>query len=395
MAFTPGWALAQPGTSDPQAPVPAVAFTSVFDVAAPQTPLPKPLKGQKLYADQAVTLALRLQPDLFMGPNTLALDKAQAQAGLLKLSHSVHRAWIEAVAARQNWATLREIHEATQIAAELAQRMANAGNWSKVPLLQAQLLESGTATQVALAQAQSFAAQEKLIKRLGLWGEQARIDLPQQLPDLPAAPLPWANLEAQALRHKPALAQASSNAQVAQSQVNVQDLLALQQSFSEAAAQRPGAQAPGEPTNALANLPHNPPTLPRTLAVPNPALENALIAQTRLETLAVNTRSQTREAWFRYRTAFDVARHQRDVVVPLTVALQEEIQLRYNGMLQSTWELLASARARLEGANAAVMAQRDFWLAHTDLQAVLAGGEVEFTNNGGPTGSASSTSQGH
>jgi len=80
--------------------------------------------------------------------------------------------------------------------------------------------------------------------------------------------------------------------------------------------------------------------------------------------------------------------------VPLTTALQEETQLRYNGMLQSTWELLASARARLESANAAVMAQRDFWLAHTDLQAVLAGGEVEFTSNSGPTGPAS-TSPGH
>jgi outer membrane protein TolC len=270
--------------------------------------------------------------------------------------------------------------------------MTKAGNWSKVPLLQAQLLESDTATQVARAEAQNFSAQEKLIKRLGLWGEQVRIQLPQQLPDLPGAPLPWTDLETQALQHKPALTQARSNADYARAQVNAKDLLVLQQTVHNAAAQWPGAAGK---TLALNHLSLNPPTLPSRLAMPNPALEKALVAQTRLETLLIDSQSQTREAWFRYRNAFDVARQQRDVLVPLTTALQEETQLRYNGMLQSTWELLASARARLESANAAVMAQRDFWLAHTDLQAVLAGGDVEFPNNASQTGPASSTSPGH
>ena len=263
-AFTPGWALAQPAASEPQAPVPSVAFPNVFDFAAPQTPLPQ-APASPLLPDQALKLALRQQPALFIGPNTLALARTEAQAGLLKLSHSVYRAWIEAVAARQSWGIQREIHEATRVAAELAQRMTKAGNWSKVPLLQAQLLQSDSAIQVAKSQEQSFSAQEKLIKRLGLWGEPARIQLPQQLPDLPGAPLPWTDLEALTLQHKPALTQARSNADGALAQVNPKDLLVLQQTVNNAAAQWP--RAAGE-TPTLAHLPLAHPPCPECLLCP-------------------------------------------------------------------------------------------------------------------------------
>ena len=42
-------------------------------------------------------------------------------------------------------------------------------------------------------------------------------------------------------------------------------------------------------------------------------------------------------------------------------------------MLKSTWDLLASARTRIDSVDAALQAQRQVWLAHADLVAVLAG----------------------
>jgi hypothetical protein len=132
-----------------------------------------------------------------------------------------------------------------------------------------------------------------------------------------------------------------------------------------------------------------------TRVAQNRTLENALAPMIEADTLSIATRSQTREAWYRYRTAFDVARHQQDIVVPLTTALQEETQLRYNGMLQSTWELLASARARIESMNAATLTQRDFWLAHTDLQAVLAGASIDFTAEPIQNSTGTDATQGH
>ena len=75
-----------------------------------------------------------------------------------------------------------------------------------------------------------------------------------------------------------------------------------------------------------------------------------------------------------------MARQQRDQVVQWRTTLQEDTQARYNGMLLSTWDLLNSASARIRSVNAALQAQSNFWLAHTDLQAALAGLDVDFSD---------------
>jgi hypothetical protein len=49
------------------------------------------------------------------------------------------------------------------------------------------------------------------------------------------------------------------------------------------------------------------------------------------------------------------------------------VVLRYNGMLSSVWDLLADVRLNISAVNASIDAQRDFWLADTDLQLVLTG----------------------
>ena len=53
--------------------------------------------------------------------------------------------------------------------------------------------------------------------------------------------------------------------------------------------------------------------------------------------------------------------------------ISDEILLRYNGMLVSVFELLADAREQVDSVNAAIDAQRDFWIAETDLQAAING----------------------
>jgi len=391
MAGLPNWALAQELASDPSVPVPPVDYLSAFGAPKVQAkPAPKAAPSTPLSPEQALQLALLKQPTLFIQPYAPGQERAEIQAAFKQLSHSVYRDWIEAVAAQQSLGTVHEVHEAAQTAAELAQRMVQAGNWSKVPLLQAQVLASSTATQVAQAQLQAFSAREKLVRRLGLWGPQVNMDLPQQLPKLPDAPQPWADSENLALHNKLELNSAAFNASLAQAKINASDVLEMQNTMKEATAPLTVLTAK---TLEIGRL--SAPTLPRNRASTNPALINAVTEQAHADTLAAHTRSQAREAWFRYRSAWDVARHQRDAVLPLSTALQEETQLRYNGMLQSTWDLLASARARLDSLRAVTLAQRDFWLAHNDLQAVLAGVEVSFSAPADASSNGANTAQGH
>jgi outer membrane protein TolC len=82
---------------------------------------------------------------------------------------------------------------------------------------------------------------------------------------------------------------------------------------------------------------------------------------------AVNARSEVREAYAMQQSQHAIARHLRDEVVPLKQRISEENLLRYNGMLISVFELLADARSQIASVNAAIEAQRDFWLADADL----------------------------
>jgi outer membrane protein TolC len=89
--------------------------------------------------------------------------------------------------------------------------------------------------------------------------------------------------------------------------------------------------------------------------------------------LAVRARSEVRESYGAYRTAFDVARHYRDEIVPLRKRISEETLLRYNGMLASVFELLADSRQQVSAVNAYIESVRDFWLAESSLQMALTG----------------------
>ena len=88
---------------------------------------------------------------------------------------------------------------------------------------------------------------------------------------------------------------------------------------------------------------------------------------------AINARSQVREAYSSYRTAYDLARHYRDEVVPLRKTISHEVLLRYNGMLASVFELLSDAREQVASVNGAIETQRDFWIAQTELQSAING----------------------
>src|SRR5262249_41585401 len=84
--------------------------------------------------------------------------------------------------------------------------------------------------------------------------------------------------------------------------------------------------------------------------------------------VAVNARSEVREAYSDYRTAYDLARRYRDRIVPLRKQIADQNQLRYNAMLVSVFELLADAREQIASVTASIDALRDFWLAETDLR---------------------------
>ena len=112
--------------------------------------------------------------------------------------------------------------------------------------------------------------------------------------------------------------------------------------------------------------------------------------------MAVNARSEVREAYSAYRTAYDLAQHYRDEVVPLRKRISEENLLRYNGMLIGVFELLADAREQVAGVTGYVQALRDFWVAETNLQTALTARSPAAGSVSQPAAAAgSATAPGH
>ena len=114
------------------------------------------------------------------------------------------------------------------------------------------------------------------------------------------------------------------------------------------------------------------------------ARESYMEAVNRLTEKAVNVRSQAREAYRAYRSAFDIAVRYRDQALPLRQAIADETMLRYGAMQIDVFSLLTEARQRVAVNVAATEAQRDFWLAATNLGAAVAGGGVAAGGDAAP-----------
>jgi outer membrane protein TolC len=124
------------------------------------------------------------------------------------------------------------------------------------------------------------------------------------------------------------------------------------------------------------------------------AQEQYMQAVNRLAEKAVNIRSEARTAYQVYRGSYDIARHYQAQVLPLRQIVADEAQLRYNGMLTDVFQLLVDTRAQIDSNVAAIEAQRDFFIAATDLSAAIAGGGAGDAGTGATSARTAGSSTG-
>ena len=323
-------------------------------------------RGLHFNLARLLTMSVRTQMEARRFEQTQAL----AAMKVLGLAADTRKAWVMAVAAEESVRYTRQVMQAAEASAELARRMAAAGNFNKLQRAREQAFYADAALNLARAEQVRLASRERLTRLLGLWGPQTGFTLPERLPDLPAQAAEQPDIERQALAQrldvqaaKRATEQTARNLGLTRSTrfINVLELGAVRNSSNEAPTQRGwevGLELPlfdwGEAR------------VVRAEAVYMQSLN--LAAET-----AINARSEVREAYGQMRSSWDIARHHRDELVPLRQQIAEENLLRYNGMLIGVFELLADARAQISGVNAAIDALRDYWLAQADLDMALIG----------------------
>lgn len=305
-----------------------------------------------------------------LGERQARLAQTAVAAELLTLVAQTRQAWVQAVAATEALHYSRQVLEAAEASAELARRMAQVGNFSALQQAREQSFQAEAALATAQAAQAEQAARERLTRLLGLWGEQTGFTLPQRLPALPEAPRELPDVEPQAMAQRldvRAAVAASEQAGLALGGVR-------QQRFAN-----------GLELGLMRNSSNEAPTVRGVeLSLELPLFDWGEARVARAEHLhrqslwqaadvAVRARSEVREAYAGYRSAWEVARHHRDQIVPLKARISEQNLLRYNGMLIGVFELLADARSQIGSVQAAMAALRDFWLSQIALDQALIG----------------------
>lgn len=312
-------------------------------------------------------------------PQALAIERRRfeqmqrtASLETLRLAADTRKTWVEAVAAEETVRYMRKVMEAALASAELARRMAEAGNWNRLQQAREQGFYADAALGLARAEQAQISTRERLTRLLGLWGEQVQYRLPDRLPELPKAADELPDIEQTAIAQRLDLQAIKLETEALAKNLGLTrttrfiNVLEIGPARVLEGRRSDGYKHGYELAFELPLFDWGGAKVARAEAIYMQALERAAQA-------AIDARSEVREAYAAYRSSYDIARHWRDEIVPVRKRIADENLLRYNGMLIGVFELLADARAQIASVNSAVEAQRDFWLARADLDMALIG----------------------
>jgi outer membrane protein TolC len=299
----------------------------------------------------------------------------------LRIAHETRRAYYRAVAARELIHFLIESQSAAESATRLAARLGETGAMNKLDQAREQVFYADLTAQLATARQREASEREALIRAMGVWGTSLDFKLPNALPAVPRRVQTLAGIEVDAVSRRVDL-------QIARIELDV-----LAKSYGLTQATRfinildAGYADKLEKRVDERNLMRG---FDVRLQIPlfdfgevrvRQAEATYMQAVNRMLELAVNVRSEARDAYRVYRSTYDIAGHYQREVLPLRKIISDETLLRYNAMLIDVFSLLAEARQRIVATITAIEAKRDFWVATVDLKAAVAGGRVSGTGN--------------
>jgi outer membrane protein TolC len=278
---------------------------------------------------------------------------------------------------------------ASQSAAELGKRLAESGAMNKLDQARQQAFHAETVAGLERARRQAVAERERLTRALGLEGDDFKI--PASLPALPARPRTIRAAQAEAMARRLDLQIARIELDALAKSYGLTHATRFVNVFNVAAVAKTTIDKPsGTHIRELGpDIELQIPLFDFGEVRVREAEETYLRAVNRLAEMAVNARSQAREAYEAYRSGYRIATQYRDQVLPLRQIISDETTLRYNAMMIDVFGLLTEARQRIASQTSGLEAERDFWLAAVDLDAAILGGGTSGATSEPASGAAS------
>jgi cobalt-zinc-cadmium efflux system outer membrane protein len=281
-----------------------------------------------------------------------------------------------AVQARQEFRQrLAEILETNEAAADLARRQYEAGNISRLDLLQQQASAQDARLELSRTEAELRRDREKLNRLLGLWGEQTNWQMNAALPAALANEPDFERLESLAVSQRLDLSAAQSEVAIARTALELKRKTRLLP-----ASVNVGVDTEREPGGTGSHTHVTGPTLDLTLPVFDQGQAGIARlsadlrrAESNYEALAIDIRSEVREARDALLAARAAAVYYDQTLLPKRRAILRETLLHYNAMQKSSYELLLAKQQSLEAERGRIEAWRDYWTARAELERAVGG----------------------
>jgi outer membrane protein TolC len=296
----------------------------------------------------------------------------------LRIAAETRKAYYNAVGAWQILAALNSAEASAKASAELAAKLTETGAVNKLDQARRQVFASEIDAQVTAAKLKATVADERLTRLMGLWGPKVAALLPNTLPPVPGKSRNLASVEQEAMNKRVDLEVARLEVEALARSYGLTRSTRLVNVLNAGGISKTQKNK-GEPSadGGGFDIAFEVPIYDFGGARVREAEQRYREALNQLGAMAVNARSEAREAYGTYASSRAIAVQYEQEVLPLRQTISEQTELQYNAMQVDAFALLEAARENAASKVASIEAKRNFWLAYTDLTvAVLGGGSL-------------------
>ncbi len=307
----------------------------------------------------------------------VALEETRFSVGdeVLQTVREVKKAYIDADVAQKKLALYENLLKSHEASIQLAIRQFTAGNLSKRNLLKMQDTYAHARLEAMELNRENAMARETLNRLLGIYGDQTNYILEDTPLGLSKPASDARGLEARAINNRldmnaaiKAVDYAARDAGYTQNTRLLNEIELSAESKKETDSQRFNSFGIKIP---IPIFDFGQGRVAKAQATYNQKVHH-------LYEMAVNIRSQVREAYAASLFTYDKAVETNEVIVPVNQQILEETKLFYNGMLDGVYELLEDQRRYSEAKMQSLVMVGEYNKARADLEYVL-GGDINGT----------------
>lgn len=307
----------------------------------------------------------------------LELVKAEVAAYVLDVIAETKIAYHSLQAAELILTMRKQVLEATEAAYEVAKRLSEAGNITRLDLIVERSNYEQMKIDVSAVEVDVFEARERLNIVMGLWGKEINWELSKKVSEIPDEEINFDCIENHVIAN-------SLDLQIAREKMRATALsLGIETSeiiFPEITFGPDSEKDSGEPWFIGPQFSIGVPLFDIGLA--KKALGCATLSKQWNEymALAVEVRSAVRSANFRLLNAFRQCRDFKNIIIPLEEEVTQETLLQLNAMQLGVFDLLVIKQKEIETKLKSIISYRDYWIARVEVEMLLSGKMIHKMN---------------